>query len=178
MTSHLVFIFFRALLVAIVLLLHERGALQVNWCTIIVIALLIFKIIFEPYKSKLMNVQDIIGHFLILSIWITYYNMLDKSTELATSGKGYILGVICLSIIAIMILNFYLFMIIAVVYSRIRKRNKSYLVKPYKNDSQISKFLNFHNVLLKVSWYLSSQKHLVLAYILQIFIWLMLIFLL
>ena len=125
MTTHLVFVLYRIMIVTIVLSLHKNGVLQINLFILVIIAVIVFKIIFEPYKTKLMNLQDIIGHFLILGLWIMYFNLVDKSTEFATSGKGYIIGVICLTIIATLIFYFYLFLIIALIHSRKNKRKVS-----------------------------------------------------
>ena len=66
MTSHLVFIACRVLLVIIVLSLHKMGPLQINLFTGVILAVLAFKIVVQPFQTKIMNVQDIIGHFLIL----------------------------------------------------------------------------------------------------------------
>ena len=117
MTSHLVFNICRILLVTIVLSLHQKGVLQINLFMIVIIGVLAFKIVFKPFKTKLMNIQDIIGYFLIFCILLAYYNLIDKSTELATSGRGYIVGVICLTLIATLIFYFYVFLLIALIYS-------------------------------------------------------------
>ena len=79
MASHLVFIIWRILLVIIALSLHNKGVLQIALFTIVIISMLAFKIIFKPLRTKLMNVQDIIGDFLIFSLWISYFNLMDEA---------------------------------------------------------------------------------------------------
>ena len=145
MISHLSFIILRIWLIAIVLLLNKKGYLQISWFTIIVITVLIFKIAFQPFDTKLLNIQDIIGHFLILSLWIKYFTLIDKSTELTTSGRGRITGLICLGIIVILILNSYVFILIILIHACISKRRKSKrLVQPVESKPNTGKLFNIY----------------------------------
>ena len=148
MTSHLVFIIWRVLLVIIVLSLHNKGVLQIALFTIVIISMLAFKIIFKPLRTKLMNVQDIIGDFLIFSLWISYFNLMDESTEFATSGKGHIIGLIWLAIIATMILYFYIFLIIASIFSCLRKKkNNNAKISQKKHPTSRYNYIHFFQTL-------------------------------
>ena len=67
--------------------------------------------------------------------------MIGKSTELATSGKGYTIGLVCLGIIATIILNSYVFIVIALISACINKRRKKkYEVQPIKPSLAAGKF--------------------------------------
>lgn len=120
MNVHVMFIILRALLVLIVLTLHYHGWIQILIFNLVIIGLFVIRSILRPYKTVIMNCQDLIGCGLIMVLSWVYFMFLYKPLELATKGAGTLLSYIWLGIITIIILHFYVFAAIA-VYLHLKK---------------------------------------------------------
>lgn len=131
MYLHVIFIACRVFLVMLVLSFYHLGEVQVSLFCLMLMAIIVFKLIVKPYDSKLKNIQDMIGSFLLLTLWWFYFAFIDDEMELASEGKGQVLGIICVIIICTMIFYFYIFGLIAVAI-KYRARRKLSKVRDLK----------------------------------------------
>ena len=101
--SHVVFIALRIFLVFLTMALYEMGASQISLYFLAIILVLVFKIKVRPYDGVIRNIQDLIGHFLLLSLCIVYFSFINQDFELSSDGTGKTLGLVWVTIISTII---------------------------------------------------------------------------
>lgn len=119
---HIVFITLRMLLAIINASLQHHGWAQLVLFVLLLIWVVAYHILIKPYDSVLKNVIGTLSYMFVLTLGLLYFSFINSPTELVRSGKGYILGIICIVIIFATILQFYVFAAIAFFISRKNKR--------------------------------------------------------
>ena len=126
LSSHTVFIALRVTLISLTLFCRGQGMIQNLSFMVALITVILFKLKVKPFDDKLKNLQDVIGYMLLLTLWVIYFKYLDGDYELCDTPKWRITAYICLTVIAAMVLYFYVFAIIAGINGWIKKRSKSH----------------------------------------------------
>ena len=92
--SHVVFIVMRVYMVFITLAFHHYGETQIDLFFPALVFVIIFKILIKPYDGQLRNLQDLLGHFLLLTMSVVYISFTKQEFELLSESAGFILGVL------------------------------------------------------------------------------------
>ncbi|CAI2364171.1 unnamed protein product [Moneuplotes crassus] len=102
----------------------NHGLLQISIFIAICGILIIFKIIVRPYKSAILNFQDIIFEFILMGISLIFITFTSESTELVTSGRPHLLGMIGFSLVIFLCVFNYIITFIIFVKSWCCKTDK------------------------------------------------------
>jgi len=77
---------------SLVVFAHNYGEVQLPiFCFVNIISVLYITIV-RPYKAKVTNIEDIINEIILTTILFLFFFFINKSSELDSSGRPYIVG--------------------------------------------------------------------------------------
>ena len=149
MVDHILFMIRRIFLSFLIVFGWQNGAIQVCVFFLICLGVLLWKLLMRPYKSVLLNIQNILFEFILLWVIGIFGSFYKRSTELSNSGIPRLLGIIWFWLIWSWIIINYIIVLTQAISLSIQK-----CLKPIQNPNQIlpkPNELNHENIKAKIN---------------------------